>query len=128
MDHVRCISARPFVVMVICLASTAGVFAQGGSGTLTGTVVDTTGAAIPGAAVSATDANTGSVRTIVSDEVGLFRMAALNPGRYVVSVELAGFSTAGNANAMYPRGVSGDTEGGAPLRPPAFGIDDTTTY
>ena len=93
MDQVRCNWARPFVVVLLSLAGAAGAFAQGGSGTLTGTVVDATGAAIPGAAVSATEANTGSVRTVVSNEVGLFRMAALNPGGYVVSVELTGFST-----------------------------------
>jgi Carboxypeptidase regulatory-like domain len=91
MDFVRCTWARPVVVVLICLASAATAFAQGGSGILTGTVVDSSGAAVPGATVSATEANTGAVRTAISGDAGLFRMAALNPGRYSLTVELTGF-------------------------------------
>src|SRR2546427_1408174 len=93
MDDVRCTWARPVVVALICLAGASTALAQGGSGTLTGTVVDSTGAVIPGATVNAIEANTGSVRTAISNEAGLFRMAALNPGRYSLSIELPGFST-----------------------------------
>ena len=85
-------SALRLVIVWLCLAHAATAFAQGGgNGTLTGTVTDSSGAAVPGATVSATEVNTGSVRTIVSNEVGLFRMAGLNPGLYAVSVELSGF-------------------------------------
>ncbi|PYR23355.1 MAG: hypothetical protein DMF98_18605, partial [Acidobacteria bacterium] len=93
MTDVRRTRTCAVVVVVICLASAVSAFAQagGGTGTLTGTVVDSTGAALPGATVSATAANTGSVRTVVSSEAGLFRFAALNPGRYAVRVELSGF-------------------------------------
>ena len=85
--------ARWIVVVLLCLAAATSAFAQGGTGTLTGTVVDGTGAALPGATVNATEANTGSVRTAVSDESGLFRMAALNPGRYAITIEIANFRT-----------------------------------
>jgi Carboxypeptidase regulatory-like domain len=93
MDIVRRRWARPVVVLVVCLASAGTAFAQGATGTLTGTVVDGSGAAVPGATVNATEANTGTVRTVVSNEQGLFRMAALSPGRYTLSVELASFRT-----------------------------------
>ena len=83
--------ARWIVVVLLCLAGATNAFAQGGTGTLTGTVVDGTGAAIPGATVTATELNTGTERTVVSDEAGVFRMAALNPGRYVIKIELASF-------------------------------------
>ena len=53
--------------------------------------MDGSGAAVPGATVNATEANTGTVRTGVSNEQGLFRMAALPPGRYTLSIELASF-------------------------------------
>ena len=46
---------------------------------------------MPGATITATDASTAAVRTVVSNENGLFRIAALNPGRYVVKVELTSF-------------------------------------
>ena len=55
--------ARWIVVVLLCLASASIAFAQGATGTLAGTVVDGTGAAIPGATVNATEANTGTVRT-----------------------------------------------------------------
>ena len=77
-------------MVLLCLAATSA-FAQGGTGTLTGTVVDGTGAAVPGATVTATELNTGTERTVVSDEPGVFRMAALNPGPYVIKIELASF-------------------------------------
>jgi hypothetical protein len=90
MNNARCGWALPFVVASICLASTITASAQG-TGTLTGTVVDGTGSAVPGATVTATEGETAAVRTVVSNESGLFRVAALNPGRYTLKVELAGF-------------------------------------
>ncbi len=53
--------------------------------------MDGTGSAVPGAAVTATDAETAAVRTVVTNGEGLFRIAALNPGRYALKVELIGF-------------------------------------
>ena len=78
-------------MVLLCLAAATNAFAQGGTGTLTGTVVDGTGAAIPGATVTATELNTGTERMVVSDDTGVFRMAALNPGPYVIKIELASF-------------------------------------
>jgi hypothetical protein len=83
--------ARRVVVILLCLAGATNAFAQGGTGTLTGTIVDSSGAAVPGATVTATEVNTGTERTVVSDDVGVFRMAALNPGPYVIKIELASF-------------------------------------
>jgi Carboxypeptidase regulatory-like domain/TonB-dependent Receptor Plug Domain len=80
-------------VVLMGLAGAPAAFAQGATGTITGTVVDGTGAALPGATVNVTEAATGSVRTGVTDGAGLFRFAALNPGRYSLAVELANFRT-----------------------------------
>ena len=94
MDDVRRTWTRVVVVVLLCLAGAAPAFAQagGGTGTLTGTVVDGTGAALPGAGVTATEASTGAGRAVVSNDVGLFRITALNPGRYSLTVELPGFN------------------------------------
>ena len=89
MESVRCSWIRAFVVVLFCIAARSAT-AQG-TGTLTGTVVDETGASLPGATVTATDASTATVRSVASNEAGIFRIAALNPGRYVVKVELSGF-------------------------------------
>jgi hypothetical protein len=92
MQSVR--SGRALVLGVfLVLASASAAFAQAVSGILTGTVVDSSGAAVPGATVNATEASTGVVRSTVSGDGGLFRMAALNPGKYKVTVELTGFKT-----------------------------------
>jgi hypothetical protein len=79
--------------LLISLACATTAFAQGATGTITGTVVDSTGATLPGATVNVTEEATGTVRTVVTDQAGLFRFAALNPGRYAVAVELANFRT-----------------------------------
>src|SRR5688572_25617546 len=84
-------SARALAVLLMCLASVASAYAQGATGTIAGTVVDSSGASIPGASVTATEANTGTVRSTTSNDSGVFTMPSLNPGRYSVKVELQGF-------------------------------------
>ena len=48
---------------------------------------------MPGATVNVKEVSTGAVRTAASGEAGLFRIPALNPGGYVVTIELTGFKT-----------------------------------
>ncbi|MBI4476620.1 MAG: TonB-dependent receptor [Acidobacteria bacterium] len=94
MDGRQTLGVRLLVCVFVSLGLTVPAFGQGGgTGTLTGTVVDSTGATLPGALVTATEVSTGSARTAVSSEAGLFRIPALNPGRYRLSVELASFKT-----------------------------------
>jgi hypothetical protein len=84
--------ALPVLAASIYLIGAGTASAQGTNGILTGTVVDASGAAVPGATITATETETTTARTTVSAESGLFRMAGLNPGRYTVSVELTGFN------------------------------------
>lgn len=60
---------------------------------ITGTVTDTTGSVIAGAAVKARNVDTGAVRAIVTDNVGRYDAASLPVGKYEVSAEQAGFRT-----------------------------------
>src|SRR5882672_11246936 len=62
-------------------------------GAVSGTVRDATGAVVPGATVTVTNTGTNQLKTAVSDAQGFYRVAALEPGRYTVRTELAGFST-----------------------------------
>jgi hypothetical protein len=62
------------------------------TGTITGTVLDSTGAVVPGAAVTAQNAATGLVRTTVTSDQGRFALAALPPGSYELRTELSGFN------------------------------------
>jgi hypothetical protein len=74
--------------------SVPGAFAQVTTGTILGTVSDGTGAALPGATVTVRQVETDATRTLVTDGQGRYRAAALEPGPYEVSVDLAGFQSA----------------------------------
>ena len=91
MNNARCVWVLPFVVASICLSGASSALAQGTTGTLTGTVVDSSSSAVPGATVTATEGETAAVRTVVTNENGLFRITGLNPGRYTLKVELTSF-------------------------------------
>src|SRR6185312_5779528 len=67
------------------------VYAQKTSGTITGTVTDPTGAAIPGAAVTSTNTGTGATRHATADAQGNFAFPDLDPGTYAIGVKNAGF-------------------------------------
>ena len=82
----------------ICVAIflvTSAVFAQQiGGGTLNGTVIDPSGAAIANATVTATQTTTGVARTTQSSGAGLYSLSSLPPGVYDVQIEATGFKTA----------------------------------
>ena len=61
--------------------------------TLTGRVTDSNGLAIVGAAVKATLVNTGSERSVMTNDEGRFRLIELKPGLYKVTVSQNGFGT-----------------------------------
>ncbi len=79
-----------FLLAAALLFSEAG-WAQTGAGTVAGTVRDAKQAVIPGAEVKVTNELTNVERTGVSNEVGIFTIAALPLGPYRMTVELAGF-------------------------------------
>jgi Carboxypeptidase regulatory-like domain len=62
--------------------------------TIVGTITDSSGAALPGATVTARNVDTGFNRTVPSNEDGAYRLEFLPIGRYVVEVSLSGFKTA----------------------------------
>ncbi len=68
--------------------------AQERFGGLTGTVTDASGAVLPGATVTVTNKGSGAVRALTTSGDGLYVVQDLDPGRYSVAVELAGFSKA----------------------------------
>src|SRR3954454_43470 len=78
----------------LALISTAA-FAQGSFFTsLSGTVVDPSGAVIPGATVKIRNNGTGEEVDTVSGTDGGFAAASLPGGSYSVTVSLMGFKTA----------------------------------
>jgi Carboxypeptidase regulatory-like domain len=63
------------------------------SGDITGTVTDSTGAAIPGATIIVKNQDTGATQKLTANGAGTYRASLLKPGRYSVSVTASGFQT-----------------------------------
>jgi len=80
------------VTVLVCLAAVAG-FAQSNRGTMAGTVVDSTGAAVPEASVTATGSQTGAVYKTTTSATGAYRFADMQLGTYDVSASATGFKT-----------------------------------
>ena len=59
--------------------------------TLVGTVMDPTGAAIPGAKVTVTNPDVGFTRDLVTNTAGEYTAARIPIGNYVITVEASGF-------------------------------------
>lgn len=73
-------------------------FAQTVSGTLQGTVVDSSGGVLPGAVVTMRHVDTGQERTVVTNGSGFYVAPFVPIGRYRVTAALAGFGTAVQEN------------------------------
>src|SRR3954463_9514293 len=83
-----------WLVVLVC-AGSGNAFAQGSAtSSIAGTVVDTSGAGVPGADVTATNAANGTVFRAVSSDNGAFTIPAVPTGTYSVHVALQGFKTA----------------------------------
>jgi Carboxypeptidase regulatory-like domain/TonB-dependent Receptor Plug Domain len=119
----RSLSRLAFFALLTAAFCSLGTlaYAQGASTqTLSGTVVDASGAVIPGADVSAKHNGTGIVSTAVSNSEGLFSLPSLPIGTYTVTVTLQGFKTvviqnvvltsAGQANVKATMEVGGVAE------------------
>ncbi len=91
--------------LMAAVAATPG-FAQAVYGTIVGTVVDPTGAAVAGAKVTITDTGRDVATSATTNESGNFTQRFLIAGRYRVRVEAAGFKALNQENV----GVSVDTE------------------
>jgi Carboxypeptidase regulatory-like domain len=85
-------SVCALVAAITLAAGTA--YAQGGAtSSISGTVVDVSGAVIPGADIVAKNNATSMESRAVSAESGTFTIPALNAGTYTVTVTLSGFKT-----------------------------------
>src|SRR5579859_7823802 len=84
---------RTFVLVAAFVALLTGpIHGQSVNGSIQGTVVDQSGAVLPGVTVTVTNASTGVNRSAVTDGTGTFRAELLPVGVYSVAAELAGFT------------------------------------
>jgi hypothetical protein len=82
---------RMSLVLLLALAGPGLTLAQTTLGRVVGTVLDTSGAVLPGATVTLTNQQTNQSQTTVSNEVGAFVFPQVPVGTYKVDLSLAGF-------------------------------------
>jgi Ca-activated chloride channel family protein len=78
------VPAPPIAVPEIRIAATTRVF---------GSVQDATASYIPGVTITATNQQTGTAETTVTNETGAYSFEGLQPGNYKLTGELPGFQT-----------------------------------
>src|SRR5271168_3591606 len=86
--------SRVFLVLIALAAAFLSwhpAHAQKITGTITGTVTDTSGAAVPGAAVTITNTATNKTSTLTTDSQGGYTFAELPESAYQVEVKATGF-------------------------------------
>ncbi|MCC7236356.1 MAG: carboxypeptidase regulatory-like domain-containing protein [Bryobacterales bacterium] len=77
--------------IVLLLMMALPGFGQGNTGTILGTVIDSSGAIVPQARITVLNVETGIVTNIQSDQLGNYRAQFLPPGSYTVEAESGGF-------------------------------------
>jgi hypothetical protein len=83
---------RYSIVLIILLVCGSRLFAQGGAtGSISGTVTDSSGAILPNVKVTVTNTATNQAYHTVTTSTGDYSAQSLNPGTYIVTAEAAGF-------------------------------------
>lgn len=80
------------LALSLIASSVATGSAQVATATIQGEVSDETKGVVPEVTVTALNEQTGVSRFAVTDERGFYRITALQPGRYSLTAEVAGFS------------------------------------
>jgi len=80
-----------FIAMAISLTIVQAAAQSRASGEIRGTVLDSSGAAIPGVRITITNQLTGIITKLTIDNTGVYDAASLDPGTYSVSFEKEGF-------------------------------------
>ncbi len=85
-------------VLIFCLLTPG--WAQQVTASITGKVTDPSGAAVPGAKVTATDTERGTKYTGTANSDGFYVLSNLPVGTYDLKIENAGFQTAAQSNIV----------------------------
>src|SRR5580658_4471150 len=80
-----------WMTLLVMLAGACGTAWAQDNATITGTVLDSTGAVVPSAQISLTNPATGQVRQGVSNSAGAYRFANVGVGTYTLSAAASGF-------------------------------------
>src|SRR5947207_1845279 len=98
----RMISRRAALALAGTLVFAGPAVAQSVSSSVAGVVVDQTRQVIRGATVTLTNERTGDARTTITNDVGAFVFAAVQPATYTLRVEFSGFSPFERTHTVVP--------------------------
>ncbi len=85
------------MTLVALLCGPHAAMGQDVTATITGTITDSSGAPLPGAAVTAKDVDRGTLWPVISNEAGIYNILRVPVGSYSLRVEAKGFQT-----VLYP--------------------------
>ena len=88
------------LVGVLCLASPTTLVAQTTSASVSGSLTDSQGGALPGATVTLTSRTQGHTLTATSDAEGRFVFAVVRPDTYTLRAVMSGFKTLERTNVV----------------------------
>lgn len=89
-----------FLLVFLSLVASSLLFAQRDLGTVTGTITDAQGAAVPNAKITITEDSTGLATSLQSNDTGVFTRPAMKAGTYTVIVEASGFQKSQQKNVL----------------------------
>src|SRR5258707_2771322 len=89
----RVVVVSSFLLALLWICSPVAMAQSSDAGTVTGTVTDSSGAAVPAAAVSLTDAATSSARPTTTNDKGAYIFPYVSPGTYSLKVSKVGFKS-----------------------------------
>lgn len=81
-------------IAILIPFSAVPALTQTTTGSIYGTIADSSGAMIPGAAITATNLDTNGTVSVKSNSIGQYIFPVLNPGAFKVTVVVPGFKTA----------------------------------
>jgi hypothetical protein len=84
---------KTFQLLLFVVLTVSPVQAQLNRGSISGTLTDDQGGLIAGAQATITNQETNITQSTITNEVGIYRFAALEPGLYSVEFQMAGFET-----------------------------------
>jgi hypothetical protein len=93
------------LMLTLCVLFTCNMWAQGGTGELSGVVTDPSGAVVPNAQITLSNNATGDKRTTVSTGAGIYRFSALPVGTYTLEAAPTGFKSTKVTNVVVSVGT-----------------------
>jgi hypothetical protein len=84
--------ALNLLALLVLATAVTNAQSEAGNAALEGSVKDSIGAFVPGAAVSVKNTETGLERNVLSNSGGIFNAPVLPVGRYIISVKANGFA------------------------------------